>query len=536
MTGRERVEQMLGNLKDLGPRRLIGLAAVAIATLVVVGVGASYLAKPQREVLYTGLDREDVTRIGGVLSDANISFDVTADGTAVMVNHADTATARMLLAENGLPRSPNAGYELFDEIGSFGLTSFMQEVTRVRALEGELARTIQAMQGVTAARVHLVMSDRGSFRRQQQPASASVVIRTDGAKGDASADAIRHLVAGAIPGMEIGGVTVLDTRGAVLASGDDPNNQSSGRLSRLQNETNAALEEQIRKTLVPFLGVQNFTVSVTSRLNIDKLRENETTFDPEGAVPVSRRSVREEESAKNRNIDQPVTVQQNIPQAELPNAGGADASEDKSRREELTNFNVPTKTTERVRDGFTIERLSIAVLVNQDRLVANAEDANGVPVEGQISDIEELVRTAAGFSADRGDQLKVATVPFAPERDALDALPPEGFLATVNRQLGTIINAGIVLVVAILLIWFGLRPAVRALMSQPRSQDAMSDLIAAAGADGGETGEDGINLIDSIKAKMGKTPQVRLEQVIEYDAEKAARLMKQWLLAAERAA
>ncbi|MEM7695133.1 MAG: flagellar basal-body MS-ring/collar protein FliF [Pseudomonadota bacterium] len=534
MTGREHVERMLTNLKDLGPRRLMALGAIAIATLVIVGVGATHLAQPERAVLYTGLDREDVTRMGQVLSDAQIGFDVAPDGASVLVNHADTATARMLLAENGLPRSPNAGYELFDEIGSFGLTSFMQEVTRVRALEGELARTIQEMAGVSAARVHLVMSDRGSFRRQQQPASASVVIRTD-ASGDASADAIRHLVAGAIPGMEVGGVTVLDTRGAVLASGDAPENQSSGRLARLQTETNQSLEEQIRKTLVPFLGVQNFTVSVTSALNIDRLRENETTYDPENAVPVSRRSVREEQSAQNRALDEPVTVQQNIPQEELPAAAGADNREDSSRREELTNFNVPTKTTERVRDGFTIENLSIAVLINQSRLAANAEGADGVPVEEQLSDIEALVQTAAGFSADRGDQLKVATVPFSPERDALEPVPAEGFLATLNRQFGTVVNAAIVLVVALLLIWFGLRPAVTALTQQPRETEGINELIEAAGQDGKTPEEEEENLIESLKAKMGKTPQTRLEQLVDYDAQKSADLLRQWLLNAERA-
>ncbi len=535
MTGRRQVERVLTNLKDLGPRRLTALAAIAIATLLVVGIGASYLAKPQREVLYTGLDREDVTRMGGVLSEAQISYDVAADGSAILVNPADTASARMLLAENGLPNSPNAGYELFDNIGSFGLTSFMQEVTRVRALEGELSRTIQAMQGISAARVHLVMSDRGSFRRQQRPASASVVIRTDGAKGDASADAIRHLVAGAIPGMEIGGVTVLDTRGAVLASGDDPQNQSSGRLSRLQKETNASLEEQIRKTLVPFLGVQNFTVSVTSRLNIDRIIENETSYDPEGAVPVSRRTVREEESAVNRNIDEPVTVQQNIPQEELPGAGGADAREDSSRREELTNFNVPTKSVERVRDGFAIERLSIAVLVNQSRLATNAEGDNAIPVETQLVDIQNLVRTAAGFSEERGDQLEVAAIPFAPEEESLYALPEEGWLATINRQMGTIINAGIVLIVAVLLIWFGLRPAIRALTSEPR-QDPMTELLAAAAGEHreGEEADNEMSLIDSLKAKMGKTPQTRLEQIVDYDAQRTADLMRQWLLTAER--
>lgn len=535
MTGREHVERVLTNMKELGPRRLIALGAVALATVIAVGIGASYLAQPQRAVLYTGLDREDVTRIGGVLSDAGIGYDVSSDGEAVLVNHADTASARMLLAENGLPRSPNAGYELFDELGSFGLTSFMQEVTRVRALEGELARTIQEMQGVTAARVHLVMSDRGSFRRQQRPASASVVIRTDGARGDASADAIRQLVAGAIPGMEVGGVTVLDTRGTVLASGDDPANQSTGRLSRLQKETNEGLEEQIRKTLVPFLGVQNFTVSVTSRLNIDKTRENETIFDPESRVERSIRTVREEQSARNRNINEPVTVQQNIPQEELADAEGADASEDSERREELTNFEISTRVVERVRDGFAIEKLSVAVLVNRDRLAANAGLENGATIEAQLTDIEALVRTAAGFSADRGDQLEVATVPFAPEADQLAPLPSDGFFATVNRQLGTILNALIVLIVAALLIWFGLRPAVKALTAQ-RESATINELIAEQEGEGANTAEEAeTNLIEDLKAKMNKTPQKRLEQLVDYDSEKAAALLKQWLLQAERA-
>ena len=538
MTGREHVERVFANMKELGPRRLAALLAITVATMVAVGIGTSYLAKPQRAVLYTGLDREDVVRMGNVLSDASIEYDVAEAGDALLVNHADTASARMVLAENGLPSSPNAGYELFDEMSSFGLTSFMQEVTRVRALEGELARTIQEMQGISAARVHLVLSDRGSFRRQQRPASASVVIRAEGSSTDASADAIRHLVAGAIPGMEIGGVTVLDTRGAVLASGDDPANQSTGRLSRLQKETNGALEEQIRKTLVPFLGVQNFTVSVTSQLNIDKTTENATRYDADGAVPVSRRTVREEQSARNKNLDEPVTVQQNIPQEELPDAAGSDASEDSERREELTNFLVPTTVLQREGDGFAIEQLSVAVLVNRDRLATNADGENGATVEEQLGEIEGLVRTAAGLSTDRGDQLKVSSVPFAPESDALQAIPSEGMLATLNRQMGTIINAGIVLIVAILLIWFGLRPAIRALTARPE-QDPIGELLTAQeeGAEGTEVAVANADnsLIDDLKARIGRTPQARLEQLVDYDEVKAAGLLKQWLLQAQRA-
>lgn len=537
MTGREQVERLLSNMRGLGPRKLVALGGILLATLMTVGFGATYLAQPQRDVLYTGLDREDVTRIGGVLSDESIEFDVSADGATVLVDHADTARARMILAENGLPRSPNAGYELFDDMSSFGLTSFMQEVTRIRALEGELARTIQQMQGVSAARVHLVMPDRGSFRRQQRPASASVVIRTDGGTGDASAEAIRQLVAGAIPGMEIGGVTVLDTRGTVLASGDDPENQSTGRLTRLQDEMNGSLEEQIRKTLVPFLGVQNFTVSVTSRLNIDRTVERETIYDPQTKVERSVRTVREESSARNRSLEEPVTVQQNIPQEELPDAEGADATENSERREELVNYEIPMKEVSREGDGFDIEQISVAVLVNRDRLAENAAKENGAPTERQLTEIEDLVKTAAGFNAERGDQVKISAVPFAPEADNLAPVPSAGLLNTVLNQLGTVVNAAMVLVVAVLLIWFGLRPAVRALTAEAPQQN-IEALIAAEDQQQGLKpidDEDDINLIEDVKAKMNKTPQNRLEQLVSYDAEKAANLLKQWLLQGERA-
>ena len=185
------------------------------------GLAGYFLSRPALEVLYAGLDRQDVSRIGAALKEADISFDVNSDGNTVFVRYGETARARMLLAEKGLPNSPNAGNELFDKLGSLGLTSFMQEVTRVRALEGELARTIQLMRGIKAARVHVVMPDEGSFRRTRQPPSASVVIRTEMADDVSAAKAIRHLVAAAVPGMTMEEVTVLNTEGVLLASGND---------------------------------------------------------------------------------------------------------------------------------------------------------------------------------------------------------------------------------------------------------------------------------------------------------------------------
>ena len=178
-----------------------------------------YLSRPTMETLYSGLDRDDIAAIGAALREAGVAFDVNAESTIILTPAGQAATARMILAEKGLPRSGAVGNELFDKLGSLGLTSFMQDVTRLRALEGELARTIQMMRTVKAARVHIVLPDEGSFRRERQPSSASVVIRTDGGDDRATGQAIRHLVASAVPGMKIDDVTVLNVDGRLLASG-----------------------------------------------------------------------------------------------------------------------------------------------------------------------------------------------------------------------------------------------------------------------------------------------------------------------------
>src|SRR5207344_1654733 len=169
MIGREQLERLWRSLIALGARRLATLGLVGLVVFATVGLGSYYLSRPQLEVIYTGLSPQDVSRIGAALKEAGITFDVNSQGNTVSVRRGQTAQARMLLAEKGLPTSANAGYELFDKMGSMGLTSFMQEITRVRALEGEIARTIQAMKGVKAARVHIVMPARGSFRREQLP-------------------------------------------------------------------------------------------------------------------------------------------------------------------------------------------------------------------------------------------------------------------------------------------------------------------------------------------------------------------------------
>ncbi len=545
--GRDAVERLWTSVAGLGARRLIALAFVGVAVMVLLGVGTYYLSRPAQEVLYTGLTRDDVARIGAALKDAGIEFDVAADGQTVTVNYGDTAHARMLLAEKGLPESANSGYDLFDKVGSFGLTSFMQNVTKTRALEGELARTIQSMDGISSARVHLVLPNSSSLRSQQQQASASVVIRTDTASDAGPAQAIRHLVAAAVPGLKVDNVTVLNTEGTLLASGDDIESASAGKMATIEQTVNHEIEDKVRRTLTPYLGLGNFQVSVVSRLNLDRSTTNEVTYDPSSRVERSVRTVRENALAQNTSTDAAASVQQNLPDQNA--AGGANGSNGKNsnetndRREETTNYEINQRTTQIAHDGFTIERLSIAVLVNQKRLDEAAKQGpDALPVEHQMMDIEQLVSAASGFSKDRGDQLKVASVDFVNDLGQVPSEP--GMLSVLMAQAGSLFNSLALVVLGAVVILFGLRPAIRMIVAQGPKAVAASEMqaveavqapalgtsaapatAAAAAGDGG----DNVNLIEDVTKRLNRSPQKRLEQIVEYDEAQAAAILRQWL-------
>ncbi len=539
--GRDALERLWTSIAGLGARRLIALAVVGIGVMALLGVGAYYLSRPQQDVLYSGLTRDDVGRIGSALKDAGIDFDVAADGTTVTVNYGDTARARMLLAEKGLPQSANSGYDLFDQVGSFGLTSFMQNVTKTRALEGELARTIQSMDGIKAARVHLVLTDHSSFRNEQQQASASVVIRTEMPTDTGPAQAIRHLVAAAVPGLKVDNVTVLNTEGTVLASGDDIESASAGKMATVEQTVNREIEDKVRRTLTPYLGIGNFQVSIVTRLNLDRSTTNEVIYDPSSRVERSVRTVKENAQAQNSTADAAASAQENLPTQKSAGETAKNSNEANDRREELTNYEVSSRTVETAHDGFKIEQISIAVLVNKHQLDTIAgKGADALPVEHQMMDIEQLVGAAAGYNKDRGDQLKVAAVDFV--SDAPQEIPEPSLFNTLAAQVGYFANSLALVVVALIAIMLGLRPAIKAIMSQPASggSPAMTPEVAieamhapsiaqAMGSPQQMGEEPNLNLIEDVTKRMNRSPQKRLEQIVEYDEAQAAAILRQWL-------
>src|SRR5579863_4955418 len=537
MTALEQAERLWANLLKLGKKRLIALGVTGAAVFAFTALAGYYLSRPTYEVLYAGLDRQDTGQIASVLRDANIGFDISPDGSTVMVRYGDTAKARVVLAEKGLPNNPNTGDELYDKLGSLGLTSFMQEVTRVRALEGELARSIQLMSGVKAARVHLVMPDEGSFRRQSEPPSASVIVRAESPDSLAMAKAIRHLVAAAVPGMKPEEVTVLDTNGHLLASGGDLADAEPGQMLTLEDSVSREIQDNIRRTLTPYLGLRNFQISVATRINTDKKQTKETIYNPDSRVERSVRVVRQNQVSQNSSSQSPTSVAQNVPPPTPNNANGKQSNDESQKREELTNYEISSKTITTLSDGFTLDNISVAVLVNRSSLLAAlGGKATPAMMDKQLADLQQLVASAAGANKERGDTIKISAVDFSDSTSMLEPVPAPSIAEIMLRQTGTFINGGVVLLVAFLMIWFAIRPTIRAAFGDAGASFGSTPLLTADGFEpmtvpliDGLPGFAGLrdepNLIEDIEDSVKRTPLKRLEQIVEFDEEQAAAIM-----------
>lgn len=532
---------------------LLGLVGLSVMAAVVTA--AVYLGRPAMQPIYTGLSAQDVSRITAALAEAGISFDVNEQRSAVMVPFGQTARARSLLAQKGLPNSSRAGYELFDQMGSIGLTSFMQEVTRVRALEGEIARTIQALDGVAAARVHLVLADPGSFRRERRDPSASVLLRIDERWQNSASQAVRHIVAAAVPGMKIEQVNVAATDGRLLASGGDELTLGTAKHAEMERAMAAELEQRASRTLSAMLGPGNYQVSATVRLDVDRQQVNETTFDPKSRIERSVRTVKQSGQSEDSGTKPAVGVVANLPKEESSQAEGEKRRQREDRREELVNYELNTKTTQTVREGYRVKRQAIAVVISRKHLAETlGGSATPEAQEQRLGELKRLVAAATGASAEREDLVEIAAVDFTAGDGALSPVPGPGIRDYLLMNAGTAMNALAMLGVVFLVVWFGLRPMTRVLGQQPAiALDAGSGpaLEHQAGGVGGaqalappqgevtslvpdHSHEGGGQLAP--RRKNNAAMREKLEALVESDAAEVTKVLKGWMQSAKTAA
>lgn len=532
------------------------MAGVGIVSVAVILAAAIFVNKPAYETLYVGLETIDLNQVSIALAELNIDFEVGTDGKSLKVPAGMTSKARLLLAERGLPNSSNAGYELFDNVGSLGLTSFMQEVTRVRALEGEIARTIQQIDGVAAARVHIVMPDVGNFRRGDQKPTASVMIRASSTIGRKATPSIRHLVAASVPGLDVEDVTILDSTGQLLTSADDSANGTITRSLGVVQTVQQEIESNIDKALAPFLGMDNFRSSVTAQLNTDSQQIQETVYDPESKVERSVRTTKEAQKSQQTNPDSAATVEQNIPQGAPQSSGANPGSSDQAdKKEEQTNYEINSKTTATVRNGFTVDRVSVAVVVNKGRIAKMVgEPVDQANIDAYLAEMQKIVTSAAGLNIDRGDVVSLTAMDFLENQLLEESATGPGIMDMLSRNLGGIINSLAFVAVAFIIVWMGIRPMVRSVgggsataLAGGEAEAAgleLPDFSPALGGDSGSLmdgfGSDfGFDSTDDLltmdddpnggfNRRVKEGPERRLARMVEISEERAAKILRKW--------
>ena len=352
--------------------------------------------------------------------------------------------------------------------------------------------------------------------------------------------------------MTVDQVTVLSTDGTILASGGDSVSASPAKMMGLEKSIGRELQDNIAKTLTPYLGFNNFEISVAARLNTDKREIKETAFNPETRVERSVRVIKETGNQQNTNSRTPVGVEQNVPAEQATPSSGDQSKRSNERREELTNYEVGSKTTSTISEGYKIDQLTVAVVINRKRLLASLGDNAGPEaVDKQLKEVERLIESAAGIDAKRGDRITVSAVEFLQGNQMLEPVGSPGIVAQLLGQVGSIVNALAIVGVTALLILFGLRPAMKAILEfkgggqpaaaavgsaeQAQAQAQLQGAAPAASAGPSLTAEGQPNLIADLTEKLGRTPLKRLEQMIDYDEDQAAAILKQWMRGAERA-
>jgi flagellar M-ring protein FliF len=478
-------------LKTLGATRIAAMGAV---TLALVGFFAFLLLRvtsPQMSTLFTDLPVEDSSAIVKDLERQGIAYEIRNDGATVLVPKDRVARLRMKLAESGLPKGGGVGYEIFDKTDALGATSFIQNINHLRALEGELARTIRAIERVQAARVHLVLPERPLFSRDKVEPSASIVLRVRGSLEAQQVRAIRHLVASAVNGLKPQRVSVVDENGRLLADGAAEETAGVNADER-QIAFERRLREQVESIVSSIVGPGRARVQLTASFDFNRITQTSDRFDPEGRV-VRSSQTREETSAADSREGQ-VTVGNELPGAPRAADNNAGKSDQNRKTEEIVNYEISRTTKTEVIEGGRINRISVAVLVDGNYTKNDKGELTYEPRgKEEIDRIAALVRSAIGFDQKRGDQVEVVNLRLA-ETPPNVINEPRGWMDFLQFTKDDIMRGVELLVMGLLgliVLFLVVRPLLRSAIGPQAGANGMLGAPGAAGALAGPGGAGG---------------------------------------------
>jgi flagellar M-ring protein FliF len=444
------------------------MAVVAILMLGFFAFLTMRASSPQMAPLYTGLSFEDSAAIVNELQSQNIPYEMRGEGETILVARDQITSVRMTLAEDGLPTRGQVGYEIFDEQSSLGATSFVQNINNVRALEGELARTISSLARIKSARVHLVLPERELFRRERKDPTASIVLAVRGELSAGEIRAIQHLVASAIEGLTPTRVSIVDDTGRHHAAGGGGTDEEmmAGEIEERTLGVENRMRQRIEDLLSNVVGAGRARVQVSAELDLSRMTRTSETFDPEGQVVRSTQSREVENAATAPTTSGEVSVGNELP-GTADGANGSSTSESGTTAEEVTNYEISKTTQTEMTEAGSIKRLSVAVVVDGTYADDGSGNAAYQPrTADELAQITALVRSAVGFSEARGDIVEVQNLQFA-ERPELAALGTDapGLLDFTRDDLMTGAEMLVTLLIALAIVFFVMRPLLRKVLT-----------------------------------------------------------------------
>jgi flagellar M-ring protein FliF len=474
------VESFLGSIRQFGVGRLAAMLGVGAGVVAVLVALVMFMGKEPNELLYSNLDLKEASEVTQALDQAGIKYETKGDGSTIMVPRDKVASARLMVAGKGLVSSGSIGYEIFDTNNALGQTDFVQQLNRQRALQGELERTIKAMQGVNSVRVHLVLPKRQLFEEDAEQPSAAVTIGVG--SREPSSDmvrAIQNLVSSSVPNMKAEKVAVIDQHGKTLSA---PSDESlAGKMAQdRKSEVEARIAKTVKDMIEGVLGPGKARVNVTAELDLNRVTTQEERFDPDGQV-IRSESTTEASSQENKNDDNTgVTAAANVPGGQAN--GFQQLGSRTGQNDSVTNYEISKSVKTTVQEPGTIKKLAVAVAIDGVSAPMGADGKPGAytPRTAQeIQQIEELVKTAVGFDAERGDQVRVTNIKFPQPED--QGLEKQGLLAGFDKNdIMRAAELGVLAVVALLILLFAVRPFIKNLSAPAPGQIALAGPTGAA--------------------------------------------------------
>jgi flagellar M-ring protein FliF len=407
------VERVVEFVRSLGPQKLMAMGAVTLALMGFFAFIIMRVTAPAMTTLFSEMSMQDANAITRELDQRAVKYEIRGDGGTILVPKDQALRLRMDLASKGLPQGGGIGYEIFDKSDSLSSTSFVQNVNQLRALEGELSRTIRAIDRVQNARVHLVLPDKQLFQRERREARASIVLKVRGELEAGQVRAIRHLVASAVDGMKPERVSIVDEAGRLLADGAGDANDTGALAADKQNGYERRVRTQVEDIVASVVGRGRARVQVAAEMDFNRVQQTQEAFDPESRV-VRSTQTRNENNLSNEARDGQVTVNNELPGANQGGAQNNNTREASNKNEETVNYEISKTVRTEVIEGGRVKKLSVAVLVdgNYAKGANNQQSYEPRPQE-ELDRISTLVRSAIGFDQRRGDTVEVVNLRFA---------------------------------------------------------------------------------------------------------------------------